>query len=74
MIRVMFAGGSRIVDRLSGTDAVGATLRVYIEGYEPPASDFQQETQKALADLIALSRSLAEIEKRTGRKGPDVLT
>ena len=27
-----------------------------------------------LADLIALSRSLAEIEPRTGRKAPSVVT
>ncbi len=73
-IRVMFPGGSRIVYRLSGTGTVGATLRVYIERYEPPSGDLSQDTQAALTDLVALSRSLAEIEKRTGRKRPDVVT
>jgi phosphoglucomutase len=73
-IRVMFEGGARIVYRLSGTGTVGATLRVYIEHYEPPSGKLDQETQAALADLIALSRSLAEIEKRTGRKEPTVIT
>ncbi|MGC9959766.1 MAG: alpha-D-glucose phosphate-specific phosphoglucomutase, partial [Roseiarcus sp.] len=73
-VRVMFEGGSRIVYRLSGTGTVGATLRVYIEHYEPPSGKLDQETQTALADLIALSRSLAEIEKRTGRKAPSVIT
>ena len=73
-IRVMFEGGSRIVYRLSGTGTVGATLRVYIERYEPPSGKLDQDTQAALADLIALSRSLAEIEKRTGRKEPTVIT
>jgi phosphoglucomutase len=73
-IRVMFEGGSRIVYRLSGTGTVGATLRVYIERYEPPAGDLGEETQAVLADLIALSKSLAGIESRTGRKGPDVIT
>ena len=73
-VRVMFEGGSRIVYRLSGTGTVGATLRVYIEHYEPPSGKLDQETQAALADLIALSRSLAEIEKRTGRKAPSVIT
>jgi phosphoglucomutase len=73
-IRVMFRGGSRIVYRLSGTGTVGATLRVYVERYEPPTGDLEQETQTALADLVALSRSLAEIERRTGRKAPDVVT
>ena len=70
----MFEGGSRIVYRLSGTGTVGATLRVYIERYEPPDGDLGQDAQAALADLIALSRSLAEIEKRTGRKAPSVVT
>jgi phosphoglucomutase len=73
-IRVMFEGGSRIVYRLSGTGTVGATLRVYIEHYEPPSGKLDQETQAALADLIALSRSLADIEKRTGRTAPTVVT
>jgi phosphoglucomutase len=73
-VRVMFAGGSRIVYRLSGTGTVGATLRVYIERYEPPGENLGLDAQAALADLIALSRSLAEIEKRTGRKEPSVVT
>jgi phosphoglucomutase len=73
-IRIMFEGGSRIVYRLSGTGTVGATLRVYIERYEPPDGDLGEDAQKMLADLIALSRSLAEIEARTGRKAPSVVT
>jgi phosphoglucomutase len=73
-IRVMFEGGSRIVYRLSGTGTVGATLRVYIEHYEEPSGKLDQDTQAALGGLIALSRSLAEIEKRTGRKDPTVIT
>ena len=73
-IRVMFEGGARIVYRLSGTGTVGATLRVYIEHYEPASGKLDQETQAALGPLIALSRSLAEIEKRTGRKAPTVIT
>ncbi len=72
-VRVMFAGGSRIVYRLSGTGTVGATLRVYIERYEPPTGDLAEETQAALSDLIGLSRSLAEIEQRTGRTAPSVI-
>ena len=73
-VRVMFKGGSRIVYRLSGTGTVGATLRVYIERYEPPTGNLGEDTQTLLADLITLSRSLAEIETRTGRKAPDVIT
>jgi phosphoglucomutase len=73
-VRVMFDGGARIVYRLSGTGTVGATLRVYIEHYEPPSGGLDQETQAALAGLIALARNLGEIEKRTGRKAPTVVT
>jgi phosphoglucomutase len=73
-VRVLFEGGSRIVYRLSGTGTVGATLRVYIERYEPPGGDLGFDAQVALADLIALSRSLAQIEARTGRKAPSVVT
>ena len=73
-VRILFEGGSRIVYRLSGTGTVGATLRVYIERYEPPQGDLHQDAQAALADLIALSRSLAGIEARTGRNEPSVIT
>jgi phosphoglucomutase len=73
-LRVMFAGGSRIVYRLSGTGTVGATLRVYIERYEPAGGDLGQDAQAALADLIALSRSLGGVEARLGRKEPSVIT
>ncbi|MBV8104053.1 MAG: alpha-D-glucose phosphate-specific phosphoglucomutase [Hyphomicrobiales bacterium] len=73
-IRVMFEGGSRIVYRLSGTGTVGATLRVYIERYVPPSGNLDQDTQAALGDLIALSRELAAIEARTGRRAPSVIT
>jgi phosphoglucomutase len=73
-IRLLFEDSSRIVYRLSGTGTAGATLRVYIERYEPDASRHGVETQVALADLIALSRSIPEIERRTGRAAPTVIT
>ncbi len=73
-VRILFEGGSRIVYRLSGTGTVGATLRVYIERYEPPSGDLGEETQGLLADLIQLSRDLAGIKSRTGRTEPDVIT
>jgi phosphoglucomutase len=73
-LRVMFENGARIVWRLSGTGTAGATLRVYLERYEAePARQFE-ETQAALADLVALSREIAEIERFTGRKDPSVIT
>ncbi|WP_404403019.1 alpha-D-glucose phosphate-specific phosphoglucomutase [Pelagibacterium halotolerans] len=73
-VRIGFADGSRIVFRLSGTGTVGATLRVYIERYEPAAGAHDRDTQEALADLIALADSVAQIKARTGRDGPTVIT
>jgi phosphoglucomutase len=73
-VRIIFVGGSRIVYRLSGTGTVGATIRIYIEKYEQPSGDLGQDAQVALADLIKLSRELSEIEKRTGRSAPSVIT
>ncbi|HVR67231.1 MAG TPA: alpha-D-glucose phosphate-specific phosphoglucomutase, partial [Verrucomicrobiae bacterium] len=73
-IRILFEDGSRVVYRLSGTGTAGATLRVYIERYERDASRLDLETQAALAPLIGFARSLAEIESRTGRREPTVIT
>jgi phosphoglucomutase len=73
-IRIGFENGSRIVFRLSGTGTVGATLRIYLEKYEPDAAKHNQNAQEALADLINLAEQFCEIKKRTGRSGPDVLT
>jgi phosphoglucomutase len=73
-IRIGFTDGSRIVYRLSGTGTEGATLRVYLERYEPEPARQQQDPQKALSELIVVARKLAEIEARTGRDRPSVIT
>ena len=73
-LRVMFEGGSRIVFRLSGTGTEGATLRVYLERYEPVGGSLDAETPDMLADLIAAAGTIAEIERYTGRTAPDVVT
>ncbi|WP_113553341.1 alpha-D-glucose phosphate-specific phosphoglucomutase [Rhizobiales bacterium] len=73
-IRILFEGGSRVVFRLSGTGTSGATLRVYIERFEPDASRHGIETQTALADLIAVAEEIASIKTRTGRTEPSVIT
>ena len=73
-IRILFTDGARIVYRLSGTGTAGATLRVYIERYEPTTGRLDLQTGDALKDLIGLSRSIAGIEKYTGRSEPSVIT
>ncbi|NKN35467.1 alpha-D-glucose phosphate-specific phosphoglucomutase [Agrobacterium sp. a22-2] len=73
-IRILFEGGSRVVFRLSGTGTSGATLRVYVERYEPDATRHDIETQTALADLIAAAETLADIKTRTGFDAPTVIT
>ncbi len=73
-IRIGFENGSRIVYRLSGTGTVGATLRIYIERFEPDASKHDQDAQVALAELIELAEQFAQVKQRTGRVEPTVIT
>ncbi|MCP3870559.1 MAG: alpha-D-glucose phosphate-specific phosphoglucomutase [Gammaproteobacteria bacterium] len=73
-IRIGLSGGSRIVYRLSGTGTVGATLRIYLESFEPDPEKQNQETAAVMAPLVALGRELANVEKHTGRTEPDVIT
>jgi phosphoglucomutase len=73
-VRIGFTDGSRIVFRLSGTGTEGATLRVYLERFEPDPTKHGVETQEALAGLIALAERLAGIAQRTGRARPTVIT
>jgi phosphoglucomutase len=73
-VRIGFTDGSRIVYRLSGTGTSGATLRLYVESYEPDPAKHDQDTQAALADLISLADEIAQIKGLTGRDQPTVIT
>jgi phosphoglucomutase len=73
-VRVLFEGGSRVVFRLSGTGTSGATLRVYLERYEPAEGDLDRETGDMLADIIAAADAIAGITRHTARIAPDVVT
>ncbi|TXC71676.1 alpha-D-glucose phosphate-specific phosphoglucomutase [Sphingomonas ginsenosidivorax] len=73
-VRVLFEGGSRVVFRLSGTGTSGATLRVYLERYEPAGGDLDRETGDMLADIVAAADAIAGIVEHTGRTAPDVVT
>ena len=73
-IRILFEGGSRVVFRLSGTGTSGATIRVYVERYEPDPSRHDIDTQEALAELISAADDIAGIAAHTGRSEPSVIT
>jgi len=75
-LRFVMKDGSRIVYRLSGTGSVGATVRVYIERYEPDATQQDVNTAEALRDLsvIATGPLLGSIEKFLKRTEPTVIT
>jgi len=73
-LRVFFEGGSRLVFRLSGTGTSGATVRLYVERYEPDPARHGLDTQAALAGLIAAADELAGIQAHTGRSSPSVVT
>ncbi len=73
-IRIGFTDGSRIVFRLSGTGTKGATLRVYLESYEPDASKHGVDPQVGLKPLIDLAEEIALIHQFTQREKPTVIT
>ena len=73
-LRIHFKEGARAVLRLSGTGTVGATLRVYLERYEPDPSRHALDPQAALAPVVAAVEAIAEVRKRTERSAPDVIT
>ena len=73
-IRLGFTNGSRIVLRLSGTGTEGATLRVYLERYEPNVGNHALNPQTALKDLIAIAAEVAQIHSFTDRSNPTVIT
>jgi phosphoglucomutase len=73
-VRIGFADGSRIVFRLSGTGTEGATLRIYLEAYEPEVAQHHLDAQTALAQLIGIAGEVSQLRARTGREQPTVIT
>ncbi len=73
-IRIGFKDGSRIVYRLSGTGTQGATLRVYLESFEPDPARQQLDTRQVMRPLVDIADQIADIRARTGRDAPDVIT
>ncbi|KAH9678028.1 phosphoglucomutase [Citrus sinensis] len=73
-VRFVFTDGSRIIFRLSGTGSAGATVRIYIEQFEPDVSKHEMDAQSALKPLIDLALSVSKLRDFTGREKPTVIT
>lgn len=73
-IRILFTDGSRIIFRLSGTGTEGATIRIYLEAYEPDVTQHHLDAQEALSELIAIALELSDLRGLTGREMPTVIT
>ncbi len=73
-VRILFTDGSRIIFRLSGTGTEGATVRIYLEKFEPNEALQNIDAQEALADLIDIAEELSGLKAKSGRSGPTVIT
>ncbi|MES2546875.1 MAG: alpha-D-glucose phosphate-specific phosphoglucomutase [Pseudomonadota bacterium] len=73
-VRILFKCGSRIVFRLSGTGTEGATLRIYLEAYEPDIANHHLDAQDALGEMIQIASSISQLRQRSGREAPTVIT
>jgi phosphoglucomutase len=73
-VRIVMSDGSRIVFRLSGTGTEGATIRLYLEKYEADPARHDIDPQQALAGLAGIADKLSDLNKRTGREHPTVIT
>lgn len=73
-LRVVFEDGSRVVLRQSGTGTEGTTLRLYLERYTDDPQALQDETQSALAGVIAAAAELTGLPESVQRTAPDVVT
>lgn len=73
-IRILFTDGSRIVFRLSGTGTEGATIRIYLEAFEPDTKNHHLDAQVALAEMIKIALQISQLVEKTGRTAPTVIT
>lgn len=73
-LRILFHQEARLVVRLSGTGTEGATLRLYLEQYEPDIARHDADANDYLAPLIHAAGEILQVEALTGRSAPDVIT
>jgi phosphoglucomutase len=73
-VRILFKEDARAVFRLSGTGTAGATLRIYMERFEPNQSRHNLDRGDALIPVVEAAKEIAQIETFTGRNTPTVVT
>ena len=73
-VRILFTDGSRIVFRLSGTGTEGATVRIYLEAFEPNVANHHCDAQVALAEMIDIAEEISQLKQRSARGLPTVIT
>ncbi len=73
-VRILFTDGSRLIFRLSGTGTRGATVRLYIDKYEPDLSRQNLDPSEFLSDLVHVALDISELKKYIGREDADVIT
>merc|ERR1719418_545413 len=69
-VRIIFEDGSRIIFRLSGTGVAGATVRLYLEKYEPPSGNLGKHQFEVVKPLAAIALQISKLQEFTGRDAP----
>merc|ERR1712003_353703 len=62
-IRIIFEDGSRIIFRLSGTGVAGATIRLYLEKYEPASGDLALHQFEVVKPLAAIALDISKLKE-----------
>merc|ERR1719245_2627408 len=62
-VRFIFVDGSRIIFRLSGTGVAGATVRLYLEKYEPPTGNLGQHQFDVVKPLAAIALEISKLQE-----------
>jgi len=73
-VRFIFESGSRFVFRLSGTGVAGATVRMYLEAYEPPTGDLTKHAFDVVKPIADIALKISKLAEFTGRTEPTVIT
>ncbi|XP_046355510.2 phosphoglucomutase-1-like [Haliotis rufescens] len=73
-VRLIMSDDSRVIFRLSGTGSSGATIRLYIEGYESDPAKYGLDSQVVLKPLIDIALQVSQLQELTGRTAPTVIT